>query len=276
MNSATSDLLFKLVFSDERNRRALIHLLSSVVGFQVAGVDIRKTEMTPEFVGGKESRLDILATDENGTYYNVEVQKYTDENMPERSLFYWAEVYFKQLKKSETYDLLKKTICINILEENLFKDERFWHTFHMRDDKTFEILSDKEEIHFLEISKAPKFSKESPITWWLEFLKNPHSDAVKEIGEFEPAIKEAVQMFDIVSSDPNTQELLRMREKGERDFNSAVKNAKKSGEAEGRMEGRNEREREMALKMLKKGSSIEDIADITELSVNEIKSLKVH
>jgi hypothetical protein len=40
MNSATDDLLFKLVFGDERNKKALIHLLSSVVGFQVANVDI--------------------------------------------------------------------------------------------------------------------------------------------------------------------------------------------------------------------------------------------
>ncbi|MDR3157126.1 MAG: Rpn family recombination-promoting nuclease/putative transposase, partial [Lactobacillales bacterium] len=59
MNSVTDDLLFKLVFGDERNRNALIHLLSSVVGFQIVDVDIRKTEMVPEFVGGKESRLDI-------------------------------------------------------------------------------------------------------------------------------------------------------------------------------------------------------------------------
>jgi predicted transposase/invertase (TIGR01784 family) len=57
---------------------ALIHLLSSVVGFKIADVDIRKTEMTPEFIGGKESRLDVLATDEKGQLYNIELQKQND------------------------------------------------------------------------------------------------------------------------------------------------------------------------------------------------------
>jgi predicted transposase/invertase (TIGR01784 family) len=229
--------------------------------------------MIPEFVGGKESRLDILATDENGVYYNVEIQKYIDENMPERSLFHWAEIYFKQLKKGQTYDLLKKTICINILEKNQFKDERFWHAYHMRDDKTFEILSDREEIHFLEISKAPKFSRDSPVTWWLEYLKNPHSESVKEIGEFEPIIKEAVQMFDIVSSDPATQELLRMREKGERDFNSALKSAAKHGRAEGKEEGRMEEKKEMARNALQMGIPINQVSMLTGLSDEELRSL---
>ncbi|MDR1473897.1 MAG: Rpn family recombination-promoting nuclease/putative transposase [Lactobacillales bacterium] len=119
MNSVTDDLLFKLVFGDERNKNALIHLLNSVVGFQISEVDIRKTEMTPEFIGGKESRLDVLATDEKGRLYNVELQKQNDINMCERSLFYWSEVFYKQLDKGESYDLLRKTICINILEFKL-------------------------------------------------------------------------------------------------------------------------------------------------------------
>jgi predicted transposase/invertase (TIGR01784 family) len=215
MNSATGDLLFKLVFGDERNKKALIHLLSSVVGFQVANVDIRKTEITPEFIGGKESRLGVLATDEEGRLYNIELQKRNDINMRERSLFYWSEIFYKQLEKGESYDLLRKTICINLLEFKLIDDEVFWHTYHMREDKTHELLTDMEEIHFLELPKMKKFSKKSPITWWLEYLKNPHSKTVEEIGEFEPIIKEAVKMFDMITSDKQTQELLRMREKWE-------------------------------------------------------------
>ncbi|MDR0691191.1 MAG: Rpn family recombination-promoting nuclease/putative transposase [Streptococcaceae bacterium] len=45
--------------------------------------------------------------------------------MRERSLFYWSEVFYKQLDKGEAYDLLRKTICINILEFKLINDEKF-------------------------------------------------------------------------------------------------------------------------------------------------------
>jgi predicted transposase/invertase (TIGR01784 family) len=106
-----------------------------------------------------------------------------------------------------------------------------------------------EEIHFFELPKMKKFSKKNPITWWLEYLKNPHSKTVEEIGEFEPVIKEAVKMFDVVTSDKETQELLRMKEKGERDFNSAMKNS----EIRGMEKGIEKRIKKTALSMLADG-----------------------
>jgi predicted transposase/invertase (TIGR01784 family) len=108
--------------------------------------------------------------------------------MCEHSLFYWSEIFYKQLEKGDTYDYLKKTICINILEFQLFADQKFWHTYHMREDKMYELLTDLEEIHFLELSKIKDFRKNVPVTWWLEYLKNPHSQVVEEIGKFEPII----------------------------------------------------------------------------------------
>jgi predicted transposase/invertase (TIGR01784 family) len=141
----------------------------------------------------------------------------------------------------------------------------------MREDETHELLTDLEEIHFLELPKMQKFSKQSPITWWLEYLKNPHSKAVEKIGEFEPVIKEAVKMFDVITSDKQTQELLRMREKGERDFNSAMK----SSEIRGIVKGRAERIEKTALSMLADGMSVSNISKYTGLSISEIQSLKL-
>jgi hypothetical protein len=58
------------------------------------------------------------------------------------------------------------------LEESFFKDKRFWHTYHMREDETHELLTTDEEIHFLELKKMKEFREDSPITWWLEFIKD--------------------------------------------------------------------------------------------------------
>lgn len=265
-SKATDDLLFKLVFSDERNKNALIHLLSSVVGFKISEVEIRKTELSPEFIGGKESRLDILATDQDGRLYNIELQKQNDPTMCERTLFYWSEVFYKQLDKGETYDCLRKTICINILDFRLFDDKKYWHTYHVREDETHELLTDLEEIHFLELSKMEKFKKDVPVTWWLEYLKDPHSPEVQKIGNFDPVIKEAVKMFDTIKADEKTQELIRLREKGERDFNSALKYS--------RMEGERREKIEMTKKLLLMGMALQDIQAITGLSISEIKSLQ--
>ncbi|MDR2781911.1 MAG: Rpn family recombination-promoting nuclease/putative transposase [Holosporaceae bacterium] len=51
---------------------------------------------------------------------------------------------------------------IRILEESLFKDKRFLHIYHMREDENHELLSDDEEIHFLELRKMKKFREDSP------------------------------------------------------------------------------------------------------------------
>jgi predicted transposase/invertase (TIGR01784 family) len=189
--------------------------------------------------------------------------------------FYWSEVFYKQLDKGAPYDLLRKTICINILKFKLINDEEFWYAYHFLEDETHELLTDLEEIHFLEFPKMQKFSKKSPITWWLEYLKNPHSKAVDRIGEFEPVIKEAVKMFDVITSDKKTQELFRMREKGERDFNSAMKNSEIRGIMKGRTEGIEKGKKETALSMLADGMSVSTISKYTGLSTSEIQSLKL-
>ncbi|GHT90371.1 hypothetical protein FACS1894122_00400 [Alphaproteobacteria bacterium] len=64
MDSATKDVLFKLVFGDERNKKMLIHLLNCIIDSKntpIDCIDIRKSELTPEYMEGKEVRLDVLA-----------------------------------------------------------------------------------------------------------------------------------------------------------------------------------------------------------------------
>jgi predicted transposase/invertase (TIGR01784 family) len=285
MNSITGDLIFKLIFSDERSKKMLIHLLNSIiVGAKenpIVDITVRKTELTPEYVGGKEVRLDIVAEASDKRIINVEIQRQKKENFIKRSLFYWSELYFQQLQKGGDFIDLHQTICINILEENLFKDTRFWHTYHMQEDETHEILTDIEEVHFLELEKMKEFREDSPITWWLEFIKNPHSKAVKKIGEFEPIIKEAIKMFDYVTSDPEMRELIRIREDGLHDYNSDINSAERRGKMEGKIEGKIEGQiaaqlagkKETALNALSMGLSLEQISRLTGLSPKEIESL---
>jgi predicted transposase/invertase (TIGR01784 family) len=97
-----------------------------------------------------------------------------------------------------------------------------------------------------------------------------HSEAVQKIGEFEPIIEEAVKMFDIVTSDPQMRELIRMREDGLHDYNSDIGSAERRGREEGIAIGRSE----TAKKLLSSGMDMKDISEITGLSENEIRNMK--
>ncbi|MDR1521558.1 MAG: hypothetical protein LBS28_01705 [Streptococcaceae bacterium] len=74
-------------------------------------------------------------------------------------------------------------------------------------------------------------------------------------------------MFDVITSDKQIQELLRMKEKGERDFNSAMKNSEIRGIEKGL--------KKTALSMLTDVMPISTINKDTGLSISKIKSLKL-
>jgi predicted transposase/invertase (TIGR01784 family) len=84
-------------------------------------------------------------------------------------------------------------------------------------------------------------------------------------------------MFDIVTSDPETRELIRIREAGIHDYNSDINSAERRGEkrgiAKGREEGELKGKKEMVLGLLKVGVSADIIAQTSGLSIEEIKSL---
>lgn len=68
-----SDVVFKILFGNPKHPRLLLHLLNSVVetGSPTTHIDIRKTELTSEFLGQKGVRLGILAKTSDGCLINI-------------------------------------------------------------------------------------------------------------------------------------------------------------------------------------------------------------
>lgn len=273
-----SDVVFKILFGNPKHPRLLLHLLNSVVetSSPITHVDIRKTELTPEFLGQRGVRLDILAKTSEGCLINIELQKQDEHNMIHRSMFHWSKLFSGQAVVSERYEDLKRTICINILNFSLFKDKRFWHKHFVTDSETNERLTDLLELHFLEVPKVRKLPTESPIMFWLEFINDPDSKKIEHIYGTEAVYQEARVAYHRAIADPEVQELLRIRDKAERDFSDALARRQEKGEKIGA-----ERERkkakaekiETARNFLKMGLSVEQVSQGTGLSVEEIKKL---
>ncbi|MDR1907411.1 MAG: Rpn family recombination-promoting nuclease/putative transposase, partial [Holosporales bacterium] len=205
--SPADDLLFKLIFGSQHSKRVLKHLLNSILaptGTPIEEIEIENTEIVPEIFNGRGVRLDVRAKAEDGRLCDIEIQKANEGDMWERSMYYWASLCSRHLDKSQGFGLLKKTICINLLEFDITKNgenkDKFWSIYHVTEDSTGERYGkDLFEIHFLEMKKVHGVQKDCPITWWIEFLNNPLSDNIKEIVKFEPIIGEAVDMFNTVS-----------------------------------------------------------------------------
>ena len=286
-----SDIIFKILFGDQKHPRLLIHLLNSIIKDPkpITSVEIKQTELTPEFVGQRGVRLDVLAKTSDGKLINVEIQKHNEHNMIQRSLFHCAKIFSGQAVVSEKYEDLKRTICINIMNFKLFDDARYWRRDWLSDSETHERLTDLLEIHFLELPKIRQVPADSPMLFWMEFINDPFSDKIQDMYALEEIYSEAKLAYEKTIADPSVRELLRIREKADMDYKDAMARNYEKGEKigiekgieKGRAEERAKAEAEKhaekietAKRLLSIGLSVEQIASATGLPAATIESLR--
>ena len=272
----TNDAVFKAIFA--KHPKITLALINAFLEFQgteqLVDIEFIDREIDSDEYDGKESRLDILGRTTSGTKVNIEMQVNSLAAMGERSLFYWARNY-AELKRGEEYDQLKRTIAINILGFNLFSEKQYQNMhscFGIYDIKTQCQLTDKMEIHFLEL---PKFKSKSVkdmnrMEKWAAYFSPATSDEeLEEIAAGEEAIKEAMEVEDVFTKDEVARRSYEKAEKFRRDQAAQLNFA--------RQESRNE-ERAKAVAMLKrlklsKDAAIQEIMESYSLPDKEAAAL---
>ena len=170
--------------------------------------------------------------------------------------------------------LRRETIAILITNEKIEKFEKLkyhteWKIFEKENKK--EMLTDKLEIHIIELEKIEENNQESndKLLDWLYFLINPNSRRVKEKMEENKELKEAKEKLDKITEDARMQQLAWWREKAIYEentmLNSSFRKGKKDGIAEEKIE--------VAKKMKKEKIPVETIIRITGLNREEIERL---
>ena len=96
------DFIFKMIFGIEENKSILISLLNSILKGRpyIKEITLENTEISKIFKDGKSSRLDILATDDNGIKYDIEMQCRKTKDIINRTLFYASKLHAKDLKEN--------------------------------------------------------------------------------------------------------------------------------------------------------------------------------
>lgn len=185
--------------------------------------------------------------------------------MKERSLYYWAGLYYTGLQKSEEYSENKKAVTINIVNFDIFKEGPYHEKAEIRREYNNLKLTNKFEMHFIQLSKFIKEwrEKEDPELWnWLTFICNKDEEGVKKAMETNKEIKKANKELEYLTGDEEIQRVAFLREKYEKDYNTNISGARK--------EGIKETKEKMAKEMLKKGIDIELIKEITKLDEKDI------
>ena len=275
------DPMFKTLFGSEGSEPFLKSFIESALNIKINHLMLNNKEKINHPKGGKKNYLDILATLDDGTKVNVEMQSVNSTSFEKRVLEYWAQVYLDKFKSGEDYNKLNKTIAIWILDQDWFKEKEDYHTNwkiqEIRDNISghFEDL----ELHFMELKKFKKYAIMKPeeltkLECWLSFIDHTDEGLVDMAVRSEKEIREAMKKYEELSQD---EEMIRLynHERREKAYQlDLLRDAKNEGKKEGIKEGEQKASMEIAKKFLKQGLDAKIISECTNLSIDEIKKLK--
>ena len=114
----SNDYVFAALFGKRSHERVLICLLNSILNGRptIKSVKLEPTEYKKTSIDGKSVRLDVVATSDDGTILNVEIQCKCNGKIEDRASFYKARLRSDKLKEGEDYssipDIISIWICV--------------------------------------------------------------------------------------------------------------------------------------------------------------------
>ena len=278
----TNDYIFKRIFSKKGNESILKDLLIGILEIPIEKIEVQKeVSLEKEIIENKLGRLDIVAILNDNTIVNIEMQVGKQYNYIDRSLYYWSGNYYNDLKAGKDYSEVKKTIGINILNYEIFKEGPYHEIGRLKREYNNKVITDKMEIHYIQL---PKFIKEkrgskTKIEQWMQFLCQKNKKEVEEAMVKNKEIKKANEEYGILTGEAYERRLAYLIDKGKKDYNTQIKGARNEGREEGieigiekgMEKGIEKGIEKMTRRLLKLGVSIKIIEKAIKDEENELK-----
>jgi predicted transposase/invertase (TIGR01784 family) len=280
--SPKNDFVFHKVFSE--NMAALSGFLQAVLDLPIEeyqGIEVVDPHLDREYIDDKLGVLDIKIHTSTKKIIDVEIQVRRQQSIWKRLLFYSAKLLLEQIKRGNKYEQINRVITIYIADHILIKENDVYHNrFRLYDENTRIHFPDSMEINILEIPKARE-PDGSQLGNWMRFFSAKTEDDFMSVAQTNPAIAEALGVIKVLSGDERARALAEAREKARMDFEDNYDGAYQEGEQKGlqkglqkgRQEGLQEGVYTVAKNALRKKMPLEDIADLTGLSLEEVKRL---
>ncbi|MBQ3691650.1 MAG: Rpn family recombination-promoting nuclease/putative transposase [Bacteroidales bacterium] len=300
-----TDFAFKKFFGTPANKEFLISFLNALLKLEgdeeIKDIKHLNTEKLPIVEADRKAIYDVYCENNKGEKFIVEMQKASQINFIDRSIYYASfpiqeqgeKGYIREMDDKKVYWKyeLRKVYVIGVLnfviDDNPDHTEVVTHAKIRYDEYDKELYSDK--LEFINI-EMPKFQKsedelENMLDKWFFAMKNLYHLADRPKALREAIFKRLFNLAEISKYKPN--ELLAYRDslKDYRDYYNTIDFAEIKGRKEGREEGRAEglvegitkgaqsKAYEIARQMLADGISIDMIAKYTKLSQEEIKKI---
>ena|GEM_PF-271410 len=233
----TVDFACKRVLGSPEHPAITLHFLNAVMRLPAPIREVRILNPTIEkaFEDDKWSLLDVLATDELGRLYDIEVQTTRPLGLRQRLAYYASSLLVGQLESGGDYRDLRPSICICLLDAIEFRSEpALHHNFQMRSESGL-LLTDCLQVHLFELPKyvPPSDNRviNDPIEQWLYFFRRAEESTAEELIARlpDPVFAEAAGVLEMIARNPDERRLYNDRLKLERDERARNLQAREEG-----------------------------------------------
>ncbi|MBV5299010.1 MAG: Rpn family recombination-promoting nuclease/putative transposase [Rhodoferax sp.] len=252
-----NDFVFKKLFASAPELlAALINAVRSDEA-PVQVVQVPNPHITPAELTGKFIVLDLLARDDAGSHFNIEMQVRRFNTYSPRSTYYLANTLTGQLKGGQDYDQLKPAIGIHLLDFDLFEEpaqqqQAVW-CFEMRDRWQPAVRLGRElQLNIIEMRKADRLGGVQPgLAAWLTFFEHWQEETTMTQIAYAP-VQQALERLKDFSADEETRIQAFVRERALRDEISERRSERAKGKIEGKIEGEVEGRQKEAVNILQR------------------------
>ncbi|MFN0015155.1 MAG: Rpn family recombination-promoting nuclease/putative transposase [Saprospiraceae bacterium] len=268
-----NDIAFRKIFGNEKKKIILISFLNAVMRLKgedvIDDVEILNTYQLPIIKNLKASIIDIKARDQTGKTHLVEMQVSEPDGLDKRLLYYASKEYSQQIDTGDDYTKLKPVIFIGIFDFKFTKGDKYLSHHAVCDVENGEQRIRDMDFYFIEL---PKFTKSlSELTGvtdkWIFFLKEVENlDVIPDNVDDEglAAAYQDASRYTWTKEELNAYSYAAMREQDERGkMTLAIRRAEEQGMEKG-MEN-------IIKKLHEKGKSVEEIAELLDLSMEEVE-----
>ena len=272
-----NDRAFKEVFLNPNNSDLLKALLEFILKIKIDKLEIKKTELLSGNVNIKDKRVDAIVHTGNKKI-EIEINSQNKDYLHTRSTAYICNIYQSNASVGDTYNEDTDIIQVNLT----------WGLGRNNDEmKIYKIMNEKGELYVKNFIIYEINMDYYDKIWYSknedEIKKNQYMIMLdldkKELKNMpkDKIVDKYITNVTIVNDDPEFQKYMSEEEDKKKIQNSLLSEAKEEGISQGIEQGYtsgiNDGIKQTAKSMLNKNMSIEDISDITGLSIEEINKL---
>ena len=269
-----NDRAFKEVFLNPNNSDLLKALLEFILKIKIDKLEIKKTELLSGNVNIKDKRVDAIVHTGNKKI-EIEINSQNKDYLHTRSTAYICNIYQSNASVGDTYNEDTDIVQVNLTwglgrnneEMKIYKIMNEKGELYVKNFIIYEINMDYyDKIWY---SKNEEEIKKNQYMIMLDLDKKELENMPKD-----DIVDKYITNVTIVNDNPEFQKYMSEEEDKKKIQNSLLSEARENGINDGISKGVSQEKVSIAKNMLNKNMSIEDISDITGLSIEEINKLK--